>query len=111
MIFTAIGILLEVSISLSFFVRAIMTSISFQLVKNVSPSLGALAELFCQIENFLRRLDTYTKVTPTAEMEEVIVKIIAEVLSILAIATWMLERGEISESIAVCGRPLLTHPC
>ena len=76
-----------------------------------SASTSALAELFCQIEKFFRRLDIYTKVTPTAEMEEVIVKIMAEVLSILGIATRMLERGKMSEWITVGGQPLLAYPC
>jgi hypothetical protein len=75
----------------------------FQAVKafgaSPSGSQRALAELFCEIEKFFRRLDTYAKVTPTAEMKEVIVKIIAEMLPILAVATRILERGKMSESI------------
>ena len=76
-----------------------------------SASTSALAELFCQIEKFFKRLDTYIKVAPMAEMKEVIVKIMAEVLSILGIATRMLERGKMSESITVGGQPLLAYPC
>ena len=74
-----------------------------------SASTSALAELFCQIEKFFRRLDIYTKVTPTAEMKEVIVKIMAQVLSILGIATRMLERGKMSEWITVGRQPLLAY--
>ena len=74
-------------------------------------SQGALAELFSEIGKFFRRLHTYTKVPPTAEMKEVIVRIMAEVLSILAVATRMLERGKMSESITVGRRPLLAYPC
>jgi hypothetical protein len=44
-------------------------------------------------------------------MKEVIVRIMAEVLSILAVATRMLERGKMSESITVGRRPLLAYPC
>jgi hypothetical protein len=44
-------------------------------------------------------------------MKEVIVKMMAEVLSILAIATRMLERGKMSESITVGGQPLLAYSC
>jgi hypothetical protein len=70
----------------------------FQAVKTLGAtsgaSQGALAELFGQIEKFFRRLDTYAKFTPTPEMKEVIVKIIGEVLFILAVAIRMLEPGK-----------------
>jgi hypothetical protein len=87
----------------------------YQAVKAFGASPGAsqraLAELFCQIEKFFRRLDTYAKVTPTAELKGIMVKIIAEVLSILAVATRILERGKMSELTAVGGRSLLAYPC
>jgi hypothetical protein len=106
------GILLSVSIL--FCVNHYDVHI-FQAVKSsgASPDTGqrALAELFCQIEKVFRRLDTYLKVTPTAEMKKITVKIIVEVLSILAVATRMLERGKMSKSITVGGRPQLAYPC
>jgi hypothetical protein len=76
-------------------------------------SLGALAELFERIEKFLRRLDIYTKVSPTPDVQEVIVNVLTEVLSILGIATKIFERGlgTSSKLITGDGRSLLAYPC
>ena len=50
-----------------------------------------------RIEGFFNRLVSYTEVPPTTAMTGVIVKIITEVLSILAIATKEVKRGRSSE--------------
>ncbi|KAH9040909.1 hypothetical protein EDB83DRAFT_2554232 [Lactarius deliciosus] len=55
--------------------------------KGVSSSHDALVEFFERIESFFKRLGVYTQISLTTEMAEVFVKIVAEVLSILAIAT------------------------
>ena len=46
---------------------------------------------------FLRRLDVYTGVPPTNEMMDLIVQIMAEVLSILGIATKEIKQGRMSK--------------
>ena len=46
-----------------------------------------VVDLFVRIECFFRRLESYTEVRPTTAMTDIIVKIMVEVLSILAIAT------------------------
>lgn len=46
---------------------------------------------------FFRRLETYTQLSPTAEMMDIIVRIIVEVLSILGIATKEMNQGRLSE--------------
>ena len=46
-----------------------------------------LIDIFVRIESFFKRLELYTTVPPTAAMADVIVKIMIEILSILAIAT------------------------
>ena len=56
-----------------------------------------LVDIFVRIEGFFKRLVSYTKVPPTTAMADVIVKIITEVLSILAIATKGIKRGRSSE--------------
>jgi hypothetical protein len=56
-----------------------------------------LIDIFVRIENFFKRLQSYTEVPPTAAMTDVIVKIITEVLSILAIATKEVNQGRSSE--------------
>ena len=55
-------------------------------------SHDALVELFERIESFFKRLGVYTQVSLTTEMAEVFVKIVAEVLSILSIATQEVKR-------------------
>ena len=45
---------------------------------------------------FLRRLDVYTQVQPTNEMMDLIIQIMAEVLSILGIATKEIKQGRMS---------------
>jgi hypothetical protein len=60
-----------------------------------------LADIFVRIEGFFRRLESYTEVPPTAAMTDVIVKILIEVLSILAIATKRIKQGRSSELIDI----------
>jgi hypothetical protein len=58
-----------------------------------------LADIFESIESFFKRLESYAEVSPTAAMTETIVKILVEVLAILAIATKEIQQGRRSESI------------
>jgi hypothetical protein len=60
-----------------------------------------LIDIFVRIESFFKRLESYTEVRPTAAMTDVIVKIIIEILSILAIATKQIKQGRSSGSIDV----------
>ena len=46
---------------------------------------------------FFRRLEMYTEVALTTEMTDVIIEILAEVLSILGIATKDIKQGRTSE--------------
>ncbi|KAH8988125.1 hypothetical protein EDB86DRAFT_2056685 [Lactarius hatsudake] len=61
--------------------------------KDVAASIDALAELFERIGFFFNRLESYTEVTPTAAMTNIITKIMVEVLTIFGIATKELRRG------------------
>jgi hypothetical protein len=58
------------------------------------------------MENFFVRLKTYTEVPPAAEMTNVMGKIMAEVLSMLAIATKEMKQGRTSEFISGAKLPL-----
>ena len=69
----------------------------YQAAKDVSASYDALVDLFESIESFLRRLDIYTKVPLTEAMTHVIIKIMVEVLSTLALATKQVKQGRLSE--------------
>jgi len=54
------------------------------------------------MEFFFKRLETYTEVTPTAAMMDIITKIMVEVLTIFGIATKELRRGSASEFLVGC---------
>ena len=56
-----------------------------------------LINIFVRIGCFLKRLESYTSVPPTAAMTDVIVKIMSEILSILGIATKEIRQGRSSE--------------
>ncbi|KAH9041905.1 hypothetical protein EDB83DRAFT_2524063 [Lactarius deliciosus] len=64
-----------------------------QAVKDVSAAQDALIDIFERIENFFKRLETYTSIRATAAMTDIIVKIMVEVLNILAIATKEIKQG------------------
>ena len=70
-----------------------------QAVKDVSASYDALIDLFASFENFLGRLSIYTGVPPTSALTNVLVKIIAELLSTLALATKQVTQGRFSEFV------------
>ncbi|KAN0133554.1 Ankyrin repeat-containing domain protein [Lactarius tabidus] len=55
--------------------------------KDVEASQDVLIDIFERIENFFRRLEVYTHVQPTPAMTDMMVKIMVEVLDILATAT------------------------
>jgi hypothetical protein len=63
----------------------------------VRASYDALVELFAQIEIFFKPLGNHTRISSTTEMVEVFVKITAEALSILSIATREVTRWRASE--------------
>ena len=62
-------------------------------------------DLLESIEHFLKRLDIYTKVPPTPAMTEMVVKILVELLSILALATKQIRQRRPSESVFVDESP------
>ena len=68
-----------------------------QAAKDVSAAQDALVDIFERIENFFKRLETYTEIPPTAAMTDVIVKIMVEVLNVFAIATKEIRQGRTSE--------------
>ena len=51
------------------------------------------------IGHFLNRLEIYTEIPPSEDMNEMIVKILVELLSTLALTTKETKRGKLSESI------------
>ena len=68
-----------------------------QAIKDISASYDALMDLFGSFENFLSRLNIYTGVPSTPALTNVLVKIIVELLSTLALATKQVKQGRFSE--------------
>ena len=65
--------------------------------KDVAASKDVLAELFERIGFFFSRLETYTEVTPTPAMTDIITQILVEVLKMFGIATKEIKRGSASQ--------------
>ncbi|KAH9172036.1 hypothetical protein EDB89DRAFT_2243101, partial [Lactarius sanguifluus] len=60
---------------------------------DVSSSYDALVDLFECLGNFLKRLQIYSGISLTPLMTEIVVKIMAELLSVLALATTQIQQG------------------
>ena len=70
-----------------------------QAAKGAVDSYDALVDLLEAIEHFLKRLDIYTEIPATPAMDELVVKIMVELLSALGVATKELNQGRPSESV------------
>lgn len=73
-----------------------------QAAKGVISNCDALVELLESIEHFVSRLDIYTWIPSTAAVDEIVVKILMELISILALVTESLKRQCSSESVLTC---------
>ena len=69
------------------------------MAKGVTDSYDTLVDLLESIEHFLSRLDIYTKIPPTIAMTEIVIKILVELLSALALVTKQIKKGKASESV------------
>jgi hypothetical protein len=58
-----------------------------QVAKGVNASQEMLVDLFERIESFFKRLESHTELKPSEAMMDMMVKIMVEVLSVLAIVT------------------------
>ena len=72
-----------------------------QTASDVSSSYDALVDLFECIGSFLKRLRIYTDLPLTPSMIDIIVKIMVELLSVLALATKQTKQGRFSKRIFV----------
>ncbi|KAH9978509.1 hypothetical protein BJV74DRAFT_136199 [Russula compacta] len=59
----------------------------------VEASYDALVDLFECVTNFLNRLRVYIEIPPTPAMSDILMKIMMEVLSVLALATKQIKQG------------------
>jgi hypothetical protein len=67
-----------------------------QAASGVTSSYDALLDLFECLGNFLKRLEIYITVPRTTMMTDIIVKIMVEVISVLALATKEIRQGRFS---------------
>jgi hypothetical protein len=79
-----------------------------QAAKGVKDSYDALVDLLESIEHVINRLDVYTRIPPTPTMDDIVVKILVELLSTLALATKELKKGRSSESFLPDLMPFLS---
>ncbi len=78
-------------------------------MKDVIASYEALVKLLERIQFFVQRLHHYTSVPLTPEMTELLAKIMAQILSILAISTKTTKEKRISGSIQSIYSPVTNY--
>ena len=64
-------------------------------------SYDTLVDIFECIENFISRLKVYTEIDPTPAMIETMIKIMVEILAVLALATKQINQGRLSTSRSI----------
>lgn len=74
----------------------------YQAASGVTSSYDAVLDLFECLGNFLKRLEIYTTIPPIPAMTDIIVKIMMELLSVLALATKQIEQGRFSKCAVTC---------
>ena len=95
-IFAGVDVLITVRVLLTLSPTYLMIRI-YQAANGVSSSYDALVDLFECVGNFLKRLRIYTDVSMSPSMTEIIVKIMAELLSVFALATKQIKQGRFSK--------------
>jgi hypothetical protein len=95
-VFTGIDVLLAVRPSNQLFNQVSDVTLR-QAASGVTSSYDALLELFECLGNFLKRLEIYIIIPPTTMMTDIIVQIMVEVLSVLALAMKQITQGRFSK--------------
>ena len=65
---------------------------------DVSASYDSLMDIFGSVGHFLKRVQIYATIPLTPPMMDVIAEIMAELLSVLALATTQIKQGRLSKS-------------
>lgn len=99
LIFSAVDVLLGVCASLLFL--TVSSCLPIQTAIAVGIGYDVLADLFEYVSNFLRRLRIYFEIPPTPAMSDILIRIMMEVLSVLALATKHMKKGRFSTPL-VC---------
>ena len=66
----------------------------YQAAKGIEIGGGAVVDVLESVERLFRHLDIYTRIPHSLALDEMVVKIVMEMLSILALATKQLTRGQ-----------------
>jgi hypothetical protein len=80
-------------------VGILLTYIFDQSAKGLKTSYDTLVELFESVGHLLKPLDIYPQIPHAPAMDEMVTKIVVELLSSLALATKELKHGRSSESV------------
>lgn len=75
-----------------------------QAAKDIGAGQEALINVFIRVQYYFKRLEIYTNVPATDAMRNMMVDIMVEVISFLAIATKEVKRGRASQSISGINR-------
>jgi hypothetical protein len=75
----------------------------YLVAEGVSTSYDALLELFECIGNFLKRLEIYTNISLSPLMMEIIAKIMAKLIYVLALAKKQIGQGQLSKLLLNVG--------
>ena len=70
-----------------------------QSAKGIISNCDALVDFLESVEHVLNRLDIYTRIPPTPTMDEIVLKILVELISTLAMVTTGLKQRRSSESV------------
>jgi hypothetical protein len=70
-----------------------------QAAKGKNTSYDEVADFLESIYHLLKPLDVYTQIPPTPAMDDIVLRIMAELLSMLALKTKELMHGRPSESV------------
>jgi len=97
-VFTGIDVLLSVRNVYHLSIIPLCDIDPFQTAVSVSASYDALNDLFECVANFLKRLHIYTEKIPSSPtLSDIIVKIMIELLNVLALATEQIKKGRLSK--------------
>ena len=77
--------------------KQLLSDVVFQAASGVSSSYDTLLDLFECLGNFLKRLEIYTTIPPSPIMTDIVVKIMVELLSVLALASKQIKQGRFSK--------------
>ena len=78
-----------------------------QTAKGRISNCNALTDLLESVEQFVDRVDIYTRIPSAPKMDEIVVKILVAIISVLALVTEKLKERRSCESVQVLADVLL----